>query len=98
MIQLEGALGWITESSEHRMGSFPGSIYNGQGRSLDPTVPDLAQLQIDACLHRSLVTDRDLAPIIRVWLLMNDAAPDAIRHILMIEATRLVLAEAIKRF
>ena len=74
------------------MTTFPGFIFNGQGQSLDPTVPDLAQQQIDACPHRSLVTDRDLAPIVRVWLLTNDATPDAIPPVLMIEAVKLVLA------
>ena len=74
------------------MTSFPGSIYDGRGASLDPTVPDLVQEQIDACPHRSLVTDRDAAPIVRVWLLTNDATPDAIPPVLMIEAVKLVLA------
>ena len=74
------------------MSSFPGAIYNGQGKSLDPTVPDLAQEQIDACPHRSMVTDRNLAPIVRVWLLANDATPDAIPPVLMTEAVKLVLA------
>ncbi len=72
--------------------TFPGAIYNGRGKSLDPTVPDLAQEQIDACPNRSLVTDRDAAPIVRIWLLTNDATPDAIPPVLMIEAVRLVLA------
>ncbi len=74
------------------MTGFPGTIYDGQGRSLDPTVPDLAQQQVDACPHCSLVTDRDTAPIVRVWLLANDATPAAIPHVLMIEAVKLVLA------
>ena len=74
------------------MSSFPGGIYDGQGANLDPTVLDLTQDQIDACPHRSLVTDRDAAPIIRVWLLADDATPDAIPPVLMIEAVNLVLA------
>ena len=48
------------------MTTFPGTIYDGQGTSLDPTVPDLVQDQLDAYPHRSLVTDRDTAPIARV--------------------------------
>ena len=86
------------------MTGFPGGIYDGQGASLDPTVPDLVQEQVDACPHRSLVTDRDAYPhaslvtdrnvasIVRVWLLADDATPDAIPPVLMIEAVRLVLA------
>lgn len=74
------------------MTSFPGTIYDGQGTSLDPTVPDLVQDQLDAYPHRSLVTDRNAAPIVRVWLLANDATPDAIPSVLMIEAVKLVLA------
>ncbi len=74
------------------MSSFPGAIYDGHGASLDPTVPDRMQDQLDAYPHRSLVTDRDAAPIVRVWLLANDATPDAIPAVLMIEAVKLVLA------
>ena len=74
------------------MTTFPGAIYDGHGASLDPTVPDLVQDQLDACPHHSLVTDRDAAPIVRVWLLANDATPDAIPPVLMIEAVKLVLA------
>ena len=72
--------------------TFPGAIYDGQGKSLDPTVPDLLQEQLDGYPHRSMVTDRDVAPVARVWLLADDATPDAIPPILMIEAVRLVLA------
>ena len=74
---------------------FPGAIYNGQGQSLDPTIPDLVQDQLDAYPHRSLVTDRHAALIVHIRLLANDATPDAIPPVLMIEAARLVLAEAI---
>ncbi len=74
------------------MSSFPGAIYDGQGKSLDPTVPDLLQEQLDGYPHRSMVTDRDVAPVARVWLLADDATPDAIPPVLMIEAVRLVLA------
>lgn len=74
------------------MTTFPGAIYDGRGASLDPTMPDLVQDQLDACPHRSLVTDRDAAPITRVWLLANDATPDAIPPVLMLETVKLVLA------
>jgi hypothetical protein len=72
--------------------AYPGTIYDGQGKSLDPTLPDLAQEQTDACHHRSMVTDRDVAPIVRVWPQANVATPDAIPHVLMIGAVKLVLA------
>jgi len=39
-----------------------------------------------------MVADRDAAPVARVWLLADDATPDAIPSVLMIEAVRLVLA------
>ena len=74
------------------MTSFPGIIYDGQGVNLDPTMPDLVQEQFDTCRHRSLVAEHDRAPVARVWLLADDATADAIPHILMIEAVRLVLA------
>lgn len=75
-----------------RAAGFPGTIYDGQGKGLDSTIPDLLQEQLDGYPHRSLVTDRDVAPVARVWLLANDATPDAIPHVLMIEAVKLVLA------
>ena len=74
------------------MTSFPGTIYNGEGTSLDPTVPDLTQEQIDACPHRSLVSDQNSAPIARIWLLANDAASDTIHQAIMNEAVELVRA------
>jgi hypothetical protein len=92
VIQRDGALGWATENSRHRMSTFPGAIYDGQGKSLDPTIPDLLQEQFDSYPHRSMVTDRDMAPVARVWLLAADATPDAIPPILMIEAVKLVMA------
>ncbi len=74
------------------MNSFPGAIYDGQGASLNPTVPDLVQEQFDACPHRSLVAEHDREPVARVWLLANNATLNAISHVLMIEAVKLVLA------
>ena len=74
------------------MSSFPGIIYDGDGRSLDPTVPDLLQKQIDDSPHSSMVTKRVSAPVARVWLLADDATSDAIPPVLMIEAVKLVLS------
>ena len=71
---------------------FPGNMFDADGKSLDPTMPDLLQDQIDAYPHRSMVTDRDKAPVARMWLLADDATPDAIPPILMTEAVRLILA------
>ena len=74
------------------MSRFPGTIYDGDGKSLDPTVPDLAPERIRSYPHCSIILSQDMAPTARVWLLANDATPDAIPHVLMIEAVRLVLA------
>ena len=76
------------------MSSFPGSMYDASGTSLDPTIPDLLQEQLDAYLHRSMVTrDHGTGPIARVWPLADDAMPDAIPPIIMAEAVTLVLAD-----
>ncbi len=74
------------------MSTFPGAIYDGQGKSLDPTIPDLLQEQFDSYPHRSMVADQDVAPVARVWLLADDAMPDAIPSVLMIEAVKLLMA------
>jgi len=74
------------------MSSFPGVIYDGEGKNLDPTVPDLLQEQIDDSPYSSMVTKRVSAPVARVWLLADDATPDAIPPIIMAEAVKLVLA------
>ena len=75
------------------MTRFPGSMFDANGRSFDPTVPDLLQEQLDDYPHRSMVTtDQDVAPVARVWLLADDATPNAIPPILMTEAVRLILA------
>lgn len=70
---------------------FPGAIYTATGRSLDPGIRDLIQDEIDAYPHRSLVTDRDRAPVARVWVLADDATPAAVPSVIMAEAVRLVL-------
>ena len=74
------------------MSGFPGGVYDADGKSVVLTMPDLLREQVDACPYRSVVKDRDMAPVALVWLLADDATPDAIPHILMIEAARLILA------
>ena len=74
------------------MSSFPGAIYDGEGKNLDPTVPDLLQEQIDNSPYSSMVTKRAPAPVARAWLLADDATPDAIPPAIMAEAVSLVLA------
>ena len=73
------------------MSSFTGSIYDADGKSFDPSIPDLLQEQLDDYPHRSMVTDREEAPVARIWVLANNATPDAIPPIIMGEAVRLVL-------
>ena len=74
------------------MSGFPGTLYDGQGKSLDPTIPDLLQEHLEGYPYRSMVMDRLLAPVARIWLLANDATPDAVPPVLMIEAVEMVLA------
>jgi len=92
VIQRDGALGWATESSGHQISTFPGTIYNADGNALSPPAPPLAQDQIDAGPHRSMVTTGGLAPVARVWLLADDATPAAIPPPFLDEAVRLVAA------
>ena len=74
------------------MSSFPGSIHDANGRSLDPTLPDLLQEQLDDYPHRSMVTDRDEAPVARIWLLADDAGLANFPPVIMAEAVKLVLS------
>lgn len=53
-------------TAAQRAAGFPGTLYGAEGKSLDPIVPDLAQDAVDACPHRSTVTDRDGVPVARV--------------------------------
>jgi hypothetical protein len=92
VIRREIVLCRTMEGTKRRMTSFPGTIYDGQGRSLDLTVPDLLQEQLDAYPHHSMVADRDAAPIARVWLLADDATFAAINPVIATEAIELVLA------
>jgi len=74
------------------MSTFPGVVYDADGNALSPPAPPLAQDQIDACPHRSMVTTGDMAPVARVWLLAADATPAAIPPPVLDEAVRLVAA------
>lgn len=74
------------------MSSFPGIIYDGDGKSLDLTVPDLAPERISSYPHRSIILSQDMAPTARVWLLADDATSDAVPPDMMIEAVELILA------
>ena len=87
----------LFEAKNHTMeylqpAPFPGAIFNAEGTSLDPTIPDLTEETLVEYPHRSMVARDGAAPIVRVWLLADDATPDAIPPVLMIEAVRLVLA------
>ena len=73
------------------MSSFPGAMFNAEGVSLDPTIPDLTEGKLVEYTHRSMVARDGTAPVARVWLLANDATPDAIPPIIMAEAVKLVL-------
>ena len=72
--------------------AFPGAIYCVDGRSLDPALPDLRGEDLDAYPHRTLVTDRGVAPVARVWLLADEATWAAIPSVIIVEAVQLVLA------
>ncbi len=74
------------------MSGFPGTIYDADGNALSPPAPPLTQDQIDACPSRSMVTTGGLTPVARVWLLANDATPNAIHPAIMGDAVELVLA------
>ncbi len=74
------------------MSTFPGVIYDADGNALSPPAPPLAQDQIYACPHSSMVTTGDLAPVARVWLLAADATPTAITSPVLDEAVQLVAA------
>lgn len=66
--------------------TFPGALYDAHGHSLDATIPDLRQDELDAYPHRSQVTDRDEAPVARVWRLTIDAVPTATPSTIVAEA------------
>ncbi len=74
------------------MSSFPGSMFNAEGVSLDATIPDLTERTLDEYPHRSMVARDGAAPIARVWLLADDATFAAINPVIATEAIKLVLA------
>ena len=74
------------------MTSFPGFIYDGQGTSLDATIPDLTEEKLGEYPHRSMVARDSAAPVARVWLLSDDAEFAAVHPGILAEAVKLVLS------
>ncbi len=74
------------------MSSFPGSMFNAEGVSLDATIPDLTEGTMDEYPHRSMVARDGAAPIARVWLLADDATFAAVNPVIATEAVEMVLA------
>ncbi len=74
------------------MSSFPGSMFNAEGVSLDATIPDLTQDKLDEYPHRSMVARDGVAPVAQVWLLADDATFTAVNPVIAAEAVDLVLA------
>ena len=67
------------------MPTFPGSIFDGEGRPLDDRAEDLTTAEIDACAFRAAVQARTdalsrdgLASVALIWLLDADATFSAI--------------------
>lgn len=67
------------------MSTFPGAIFDGEGRPLDNRTSDLSQQELDASVHRSAVqtgkgvlSREGLASIALIWLLNDDASFAAI--------------------
>lgn len=67
------------------LSTFPGFIFDGEGRPLDDRVTDLTQEEIDASAFRAAVQARPdtfshdgLAPVALIWLLADDATFAAI--------------------
>ncbi len=74
------------------MSIFPGAVFNAEGVSLDPAIPDLTQETLDGYQHRSMVARDGVAPIAQVWLLADDATLAAVHPVIVAEAVKLVLA------
>lgn len=82
--------------------TFPGRIYDPEGVSLSPDVPDLTQDVIDAYPHRSMVSgvdfdpddDGDLNPSVvgQVWVLSDDAEYEAVPLAVRVDALALMAA------
>jgi hypothetical protein len=74
------------------MTSFPGTLFNAEGVSLDSTIPDLTEEKLDEYPHRSMVARDGAAPVARVWLLSDDAEFAAVHPVIVAEAVKLVLS------
>ena len=55
------------------VGSFPGAMYAGNGRSLDRRRPDLTIARLARYQHRGVISRSVDAECIRVWCLADDA-------------------------
>ena len=75
-----------------RAAGFPGAMFNVEGVSLDATIPDLTEENLDEYPHRSMVARDGAAPVARVWLLSDDAEFAAVHPIILAEAIKLVLS------
>ena len=74
------------------MTSFPGTMFNAEGVSLDATIPDLTEEKLVEYPHRSMVARDGAAPVARVWLLSDDAEFAAVHPVILAEAVKLVLS------
>ena len=72
--------------------TFPGCIYDPQGKRLDRPGPDMTQDQLNEHEHQTLLADRDGVEVARVWLLDDDADTAALPPVIVAEAVRLILA------
>ena len=72
--------------------TFPGAIYNPDGKRLDRPGPAMTQDELNEHLHQTLLADRDDVEVSRVWLLADDAAAAAVPTAIVAEAVRLILA------
>ena len=86
----------LFEAKNHTMeylqpAPFPGAIFNAEGTSLDPTIPDLTEETLVEYPHRSMVARDGAAPIFQVWLLADDATFAAVHPMILAEAVKLVL-------
>ena len=74
-----------TQAQRADMTTFPGFIFDGEGRPLDNRASSLTQEELDACEYRSAVQAKvgslapdGLAPVALIWLLNDDATFAAI--------------------
>ncbi len=74
------------------MSSFPGTVFNAEGVSLDATIPDLTEGKLDEYPHRSMVAQDGAASVAQVWLLSDAAEFAAIHPMIVAEAVKLVLS------